>query len=372
MIVSFKREVRANYMIIRTSEGEIGTWEKDSYEMKVINRSLIDGLIPFSWEKIDDEINFLYDISSRQIMNKVYETEKMGYDSIVLLLDAINELSIAFEEYLMELSHVLIDPAYIFIGTDRRAMSFCYCPVETANAKDQIRELSNYLLTVVDYSDPQAVSLVYDFNKKVQNDFYTMSEVGSRQEEARQDEEEIEIPEELPIPTLTEKKTRGGFIKRLGNFLRNQIAEPAEEEPETVKEAPAGETHMHGGPEVITLSEEDFEDDDYFEPTVLLTETETLRHRLEGRGATRGMSFEIEKYPFTIGKGQSADCSLDISTVSRLHARLYEAPDGEILIEDMNSTNGTFVNGNRLEAYTGEKLRPGNVIRIAREELVFR
>jgi len=52
---------------------------------------------------------------------------------------------------------------------------------------------------------------------------------------------------------------------------------------------------------------------------------------------------------FTIGKSSSNDIViLTDDTVSRSHAFLFEDNNGNILISDSNSTNGTYVNGDRV------------------------
>src|SRR3954452_21258087 len=50
------------------------------------------------------------------------------------------------------------------------------------------------------------------------------------------------------------------------------------------------------------------------------------------------------------------------SEISRVHARIYHDPSGQLIAEDLGSTNGTFVNGNRIAAAT--PLRPGDQVRV--------
>ena len=57
----------------------------------------------------------------------------------------------------------------------------------------------------------------------------------------------------------------------------------------------------------------------------------------------------------------------DDDFASAHHARLEARTDG-IWVEDLKSTNGTFVNGGRISA---ERLEPGDVLRIGQTELVF-
>src|SRR4051794_28246752 len=48
--------------------------------------------------------------------------------------------------------------------------------------------------------------------------------------------------------------------------------------------------------------------------------------------------------------------------ISRVHARGFRDATGQLTLEDLGSTNGTFVNGNRIAAAT--PLRPGDEVRI--------
>jgi pSer/pThr/pTyr-binding forkhead associated (FHA) protein len=65
----------------------------------------------------------------------------------------------------------------------------------------------------------------------------------------------------------------------------------------------------------------------------------------------------------TVGRAPRADFILDAPLVSRLHCRLT-AGAAELEIVDLDSTNGTYVNGKRVERATvreGDKLGVGRV-----------
>jgi len=47
----------------------------------------------------------------------------------------------------------------------------------------------------------------------------------------------------------------------------------------------------------------------------------------------------------TVGRATGADFIVDAALVSRVHCRLTALPDGELEVRDLDSTNGTFVNG---------------------------
>jgi pSer/pThr/pTyr-binding forkhead associated (FHA) protein len=65
----------------------------------------------------------------------------------------------------------------------------------------------------------------------------------------------------------------------------------------------------------------------------------------------------------TIGRAPNADFIVDATLVSRLHCRL-SAGATELQVEDLESTNGTFVNGERVERAalkSGDRLGVGEV-----------
>ena len=69
----------------------------------------------------------------------------------------------------------------------------------------------------------------------------------------------------------------------------------------------------------------------------------------------------------TIGRATGADFIVDAPLVSRVHCRLTVLPSGELEVKDLDSTNGTFVNGKRVEAGT---LASGDRLGLGKFELV--
>ena len=69
----------------------------------------------------------------------------------------------------------------------------------------------------------------------------------------------------------------------------------------------------------------------------------------------------------TIGRSTGADFILDAALVSRVHCQLLALGDGELEVRDLESTNGTYVNGNRVER---ARLAPGDKVQVGRVELV--
>ncbi|MFH2104106.1 MAG: FHA domain-containing protein [Chloroflexota bacterium] len=76
-------------------------------------------------------------------------------------------------------------------------------------------------------------------------------------------------------------------------------------------------------------------------------------------GPDTGKIYPLEEAEITIGRDMSNTIPINDGEISRKHARLLLQGDGYVL-EDFGSTNGTFINGQRISAL--HTLRPGDMI----------
>jgi FHA domain len=81
-------------------------------------------------------------------------------------------------------------------------------------------------------------------------------------------------------------------------------------------------------------------------------------------GLDPGTSFDLGEGA-TMGRADGSDIPIDDPFASSVHARIF--PRGQFMyIEDMGSTNGTYLNGRRLRA--AERLKVGDQVRIGETE----
>ena len=76
-------------------------------------------------------------------------------------------------------------------------------------------------------------------------------------------------------------------------------------------------------------------------------------------------NIEPVKYPCTIGSLEgSADIFIDSPVISKMHACLLKEDD-KVYIEDMNSTNGTYINDERIAMHSKTRIADGDILRVA-------
>ena len=82
-----------------------------------------------------------------------------------------------------------------------------------------------------------------------------------------------------------------------------------------------------------------------------------------------GEEWELDSSPLTLGRGSQNDVQLDRDEfASSTHARIEPRRDG-VWVEDIGSTNGTYLNGIRLTR--PKRLTPGDILRVGETELRY-
>jgi pSer/pThr/pTyr-binding forkhead associated (FHA) protein len=88
---------------------------------------------------------------------------------------------------------------------------------------------------------------------------------------------------------------------------------------------------------------------------------------LDGQ-APRALTHESKAQTIIMGRDSSADFQIPLSTVSRQHVRIT-ITDKVYVIEDLNSTHGTLVNGRKLDKGEKKVLRDGDVIDLTKAKI---
>ena len=84
-------------------------------------------------------------------------------------------------------------------------------------------------------------------------------------------------------------------------------------------------------------------------------------------GSTK--EFELGPLPITMGRSDTCKVHVPLPSVSRQHCKLDADEDEELIVSDLGSSNGTFVNGQRVKRH---ELVPGDVLALGDVTFVVR
>lgn len=147
----------------------------------------------------------------------------------------------------------------------------------------------------------------------------------------------------------------GSDVRQACSCLENEAlnAEGLRRELQNIRTASSGTPHV-------------YEEDDPVHGTRQLA----ANIRLTGRDPSCPVSFHIHKSEYVIGKSQEkADGVIAKGTVSRIHCAIYFI-NNAYYVEDLDSTNGTRLNHERLPSRQRRQLMNGDILSIAGSEFL--
>lgn len=302
----YKRELDHNYLILEQEKFQ------DHYQVGMLLRNRIPGLLECSLSRIDETAAFYYEITSKQNLHLVLERRHLKASELHGLLEQLLLTAGRCEEYLLDTERLLLNPDYIYLDPDRWEFSFCFFPFYETAEENELLGLAEYLLDRLDKQDADAVALGYEFYRMAGEENASLEQVLSTWKEEKE--------------TMAEAEPQ-------------KIRQEAETKPEIEIPRPAA-----GG------------------ETVFLKKTSGLVLHSENPIYP---SMEITSDQFLIGKKKDAvDGWLKARGISRLHGKISKE-EGTYYLTDLNSTNGTFLNGGRLEVNEKARIRQGDIVGFA-------
>lgn len=167
-------------------------------------------------------------------------------------------------------------------------------------------------------------------------------------------------------------KEKGKAKKESETFLPKEEVFPSSAEIISLEQV----LKKNAEPQPAMLRKE--EGEDFFEETeecgntVFFDSAKLTEHKLYALGKKNKKHIKLTQFPFTVGKmAGCVDCVLTDDSISRIHARFEKVGD-TIQMTDMNSTNGTYKNGLRLQPHETVEIEPGDEIRFGNLNYCYR
>ncbi|MBE5865660.1 MAG: FHA domain-containing protein [Lachnospiraceae bacterium] len=375
----FIRSLQSNYERVHLSDRP----DEQRYQYCILTRGGIRGLLPCSLRYINGEAYLYYDITSRQNVAQLYGKQLIDRAWFRDFLWSYEQVCQELGRFLLDEKNILVYPEQIFEDLSNHNFFFLYLPYnEEGNGFMRFLE---FVLEHMDYDDLELVERVYFMYEQYEKygDVYLQGQIfedgrslneGGEQEktldsvmyfesDGNMESDLINGREEDTVISVTEdtSKEKKSFFGRFG-LKKKKYAEQKQQYRETMLAAMEGRA---------VAEETDYLEEDYGRTIYIeQKEEETGIRKLytpDGRVVAK-----LEKDVFVIGKQKDeVDLVLEDDTISRLHARICKEED-IIYLEDLNSTNGTFKNGLRLQPYEKRRLEEGDEVRFGKLLFVYR
>lgn len=417
--VKYYKDYRHNYLIIKDNGG----FADHLYQRKMITENQIKGLLPCRERHINGDMLLYYEITSKQNLTGICRMGSINMERLRSFFIQLKMVEDRLQKYLLSGSCLVLQPEYIYQELESGNYSFLYYPdSEYADSSDNgFQKLLDFFLAGVDNEDLEAVEIVYKIADLVQKEQFVLDEVLCWFQESAEKEETMKEPEAIKPPVFEEgiREQSCGEIEAEGQrwyhfpepyllgggaLLAGILAYI------TYVYQVSGERMLYlilgwiaaalllagaagcalyrkikgrGSQKAAPGREEPYRYMPTFEKeepipaadignTVYIPWSENCENKLYGMDKKNKYHIDLSRLPVTVGKLAGAvDMVISEQSISRMHAK-FSRTGNQVYVTDLNSTNGTFRNGMRLEPNASEVIEPGDEIRLGKLKFIYR
>lgn len=397
--------------------------EEQRYQYCIVTRGGIRGLLPCSLRYINGQAYLYYDISSTQSVAQLYARKPIGRQWMRDFLWGMRKIRQELGRFLLDDTNLLWYPEQIFQDLEKNEFYFLYVPYYEED--NGFGKMLDYLVEHIDYEDEELVACVYKMHEqfgmlgeaylteRIFEDGKVLDRVPEKMEEKleeRVDERRNERYADAGLPEAVNTRVSGidEYTKKsyeadraAADIMPEGMSDP---EKESIRENKKGIRYFFDGKRKkqkeereqmynqtnrmmlgyavgeeirysATAHKEEKEDvqSEELGRTMYLEENRVEQEVFERLCDEKGREvLRLDRQSLILGKKrEEADFVLEDASVSRMHARITKEKDG-FYLEDLNSTNGTWKNGLRLQPYEKRKLEKEDEIKLGKVVLFFR
>lgn len=389
--ITYERNLTGSYMIISAPAST------DMDEKLMLHRKL-PGLLPVEKAYVDGSGQYWYNISGKQSLDCYCSVREIGMEFIERMIISIcNEME-TLEWNLIQTKCLVLEPELVFITSLNREFIFTIYPENDGCAEKSFQQLMEYLLTKIDHKDAEAVRASYGIYERTLEEGFSISEIRDC----------ISRAKNKALSQITAVTAEEGQTSPWSAISETVPDLPVKTEPDVVMEKNRKESGEKTIKKVITdktsvlewlkiLVFEKFKDfglvkpegkgtkkekkktinaitpvcpeeemyvppQPVIRPTVCLAACQSMpRGVLTYQGTGQMADIHLNAAASRIGCGENVEVKIEKDTVSQLHARIEKEGDS-YYIEDLNSTNGTFVNDEPLVYKERRKLNSNDIV----------
>lgn len=382
----------------------------ENYAVQMVLHHMLEGLLYSSVYTLDQKQVWSCEHTDKISLAEYCEQHELDREELQWIYGGILQNLLEIQDFLLDTDNLYLNPSEIYLDVEKQKVWNCYVPFYRESVWRNLQELTQYLLGNLNQRDSGVVQIIYEIFRyliqggedieKIWKILWKKSEMDAELASEFAPEENIQQSNELSYTEAIQGTFRPGkwilaalsialavFLcilivlnewylsvqrkmvlliaaagfgtigvilwKRWGDSFRKE--NPLEKESWKEQDREEITLEKDSWKEQVwtgrTLGRDSWKDQDreeyYGEETTILGERQKKTARLVRKDTLE--EFLISQNPCIIGKlPEVAQILLQESTISRIHAKI-SIRNEEYYLEDLNSKNGTYVNGVRLE-----------------------
>lgn len=402
MEVSYKKDFGINYMIIKAESQII-----NDYKMRMVCDNKIKGFNSVSVKVFNDKESLYYDISGKISMENKFFRSKMRSKDIREYIMGIQTVLESAKKYMLDVDKILLDFDCVYMTVKEDIPHFCYYPEKKESFAESLQRAFDRIIELADHRDKETVILSYGLqqmglgenNITIKDIVKFINEGNEKEQEYGEEIDEVDNGavyrndvDDITLhckETYVSEATSYGSSVTKGKSLQEIISgifEPIRKAKEKMRNSrdryqqedqldDSNDKLFYERSDTEYIDSECREETEYMDndcdATILLRTGRLLNGIiLKCSDIENPQTIVPNDYPCIIGKSKkSADYIINDSTVSRVHLRIHEE-GGEYFVEDLNSTNGTYLNDEKIKPHQLAKLNIGDRIKLSELEYI--
>jgi len=364
--ILYERTISSSYM-------KLPALKEETLDVRILLQRKLKGMIPVERCYMNGEGQYWYDISGKQALDSFVKVNALEYSLFEILILRICEQLEVLEWNLLDVNGMILDPEFIFLNHKAEEISFVFYPQKDKNIVKDLQNLLEYLLSKLNHTDSELVQGAYELYElslsescQIQDFKNVILKRRMTQKKVCQVEKEYQVEFSEPLRVAESESTYGKecSVESKGSWLQEQLEGKLSALYKRAKDILV-RYPKEKIPEVVYPEDVEEQVEVSSHPTICIATTlGEPRGVLIYEGMGDYPDFELQQMMCVIGKSARARFQIQRETISNFHAKI-EYQEGEYYIEDMNSTNGTFINDEILNYRDKRILNPGDVIRFA-------
>lgn len=168
--VLYENDSASNYLVLKTSVDK----EIFNYQAQMLLNNKLKGLLDFNINRIGDELNCFYNITSKctlaAFLSRKYFTRDEFLKTILNIINNIYQL----KSYLLYDSNILLDENYIYVEPDSIDIYFVYLPFR--NCKSDIKAFfAKLIFQLVKFSDEYSDNYIQKLLENIKSNIFSLN-----------------------------------------------------------------------------------------------------------------------------------------------------------------------------------------------------
>ena len=373
MEVKYRNDLYTNYILMEIPEDV----DNQIYSFKMIEKNRLKGVLA-SKTRMEDGKGYLYlEVGNRRSLADVYKDNEMDLEEMTRIFQGLLPILEELRNYLLSEKMILWDPEYIFEEEEEDGYSIVILPWQ--DERPNYRKMAEFFLEKINHKDENGVNAAYHFYRQQGQGTFSLYQfmpvlekenILKRQKKSKEIVPIVSQSIEWNLDEIEESKKEENIIENnvtsgkwkyiflilafiaMGTQFVNIIPSRIKLSCMAasllffviffvllvVKKEKIKETNINRGIE----SEEHWEVGE-----TLFFETKELEEiwKLQWKERGRQKQVSLEEFPCKVGKiKEEVSVVINDVSVSRVHCQFVKK-ENKIAIMDLNSTNGTFLNG---------------------------